>query len=344
MKQGCIKHIPNTALAILRADYLAICDDDKGAALLLSQFEYFHDIKIEKKIENTKLNAVAERHGDEPAQDVGLYQFYTAEQLGDLILGGAGRDAIEKGLLILVAKGFVSIHKNPNPRYKFDSTRHFLFRPDEVNEALDNTKSVRSDYGIRPTVKRKLSNGRTESVGTSPKTTPENTKETTVREESAHTESLSKQQEEGEPREKRSTKSKEGNRKGKGEKRGRVLDPPAEAVAVVQLFVDRITGIPHSVPPNGNELNDWLAHIIDWQAEKAQPWEVIEKTAIWAIGHKEFWGSLMKSPKKLTDHWNAIQDQINRPKGEQNGKRQGEPKGFAAIREWAADRGGSFEG
>ena len=316
MKQGCIRHIPNTAMAILRADYLAICDDDKGAALLLSQFEYFHDVKLEKKLENTRLNAVAERHGDEPTQDVGLYQFYTADQLGDLVLGGVGRDAIEKGLTRLVKKGFVTVHKNPNPRYKFDSTRHFLFHPNVVNEKLDSTKSVRSDYGIRPTVKRNLSNGRTESVGTSPKTSLETTEETTEKEDSLKP-VFSKSQK------KKTAESKEGP------------EPSAEAREVVQLLCDVTNRIPNTVPQPFKTLEKWARDLEVWRESGGFGWEVVKATVERVTAPGEWWATkgILTVPK-LIEHWNKFQGEMAAPKGGTNGRRTAEPRGAAGAREF----------
>lgn len=136
MKTSCINHKPGTMIAILRQDYLDICDNHVGAAFLLSFFEYWHNIKLEMSVKNRQANDIAEKHGDPPTQDTSLYQFHNAEQIYSSMMGAVGRPAIKDGIDALVKKGFITVHKNPNPRYAFDSTKHFLLHPHKINETI----------------------------------------------------------------------------------------------------------------------------------------------------------------------------------------------------------------
>jgi hypothetical protein len=139
MKSSCIRHPQSEPLIIIRAWQLRATSGNRAAASLLSFFEYWHNIKIDQSTKNREHNDIAERHGDQATQDISLYQFHSADQLeaGILIFK---KDAIRDGLKILEGLGFISIHKNPNPRYKFDNTKHFLFHPDVVNGWLDKER------------------------------------------------------------------------------------------------------------------------------------------------------------------------------------------------------------
>lgn len=175
MKSSCIAHRPKMKIAMLKEDFLQICDGDIGASVLLAFFEYWHNFKLDQREKNTQYNQIAEKHGDPPTQDVSLYQFHTAPQIYENMMGLIGRKAIESGIEQLVGKGFISIHKNPNPRYSFDSTRHFLLHPEIVNESLGTTKLVNSDYQNGKTVTPKGYDGHTKTAGTSPKSSSETT-------------------------------------------------------------------------------------------------------------------------------------------------------------------------
>lgn len=161
MKNSCIKKLSNVRIAIEREDYLAITGD-KAAGLLLSFFEYWHNIKLEQSLKAKTQNDVAEKHGDDRSQDESLYQFHTAEDLQHALLGLVGRPAVKKGVKILKDLGFISIHKNPNPKYKFDNTKHFLLHPRQVNLFLEDL----SDWISKPENSNKqiLSYRNTESV------------------------------------------------------------------------------------------------------------------------------------------------------------------------------------
>ena len=156
MKSSCISHDKREPLIIIRKSYVELCSNNHCAAALISYFEYWHNIKLDMQSRAEKANAVAVNHGDEPTQDTSLLQFHTAD---DLVNGMVGlfkiakiRDAIE----LLKSLKIISVHKNPNPRYKFDNTRYFLFNPDMTKKTYrhdensisydeNNTRSVEND-------------------------------------------------------------------------------------------------------------------------------------------------------------------------------------------------------
>jgi len=146
MKSSCIPHPANEQLVIIRQWQLEFCEDNTAAAALLSYFEYWHNIKLAMRQQNKKLIRVAGDHGEEIEVDISLYQWHTSEDLAAGIMGIIkGKNTINDGLAVLVSKGVISVHNNPNPRFKFDRTRYFLFYPETCIEFLKTYRGVQLD-------------------------------------------------------------------------------------------------------------------------------------------------------------------------------------------------------
>ena len=182
MRSTCIEHPKDEALIVVRKWHLEATGGHKAAAALLSFFEYWHNHKLEQRKKAKAANDVAERHQEERSQDEGLIQHNTEQELMDGVLI-AGRGAIAEGIRILEDRlGFVKTMPNPNPRYRFDKTRHFLFLAGAVNEWL---KGYKRGYNDQPESRDpSAENGRRspENGSRSPdsgRTSPETTSETT---------------------------------------------------------------------------------------------------------------------------------------------------------------------
>lgn len=137
MRTSIVNHPPDEPLIIIRRWQSVFCDGNEVAAALLSFFEYWHNIKIDMASQNRKANEVAQQHGDVPTADTSLYQWHTEAEL----IAGIERIAktgktLTKSIDLLVAKGVITVHKNPNPSYKFDKKRYFLFYPEIINAWL----------------------------------------------------------------------------------------------------------------------------------------------------------------------------------------------------------------
>lgn len=175
MKTSCIQHPKMEPLVIIREWQLEVCDGNACAAALLSFFEYWHNIRLEMAAKSQKANEVAEVHGDKGMQDASLWQFHSEDDLETGVLVYK-RDTISTAIKFLVQKGFVEVGRNPNPRYKFDRTRHFRFNPAEVNKWLSQrAPKSRSSSPENPSRS-------TENQGRSPESRsaiPEITSETT---------------------------------------------------------------------------------------------------------------------------------------------------------------------
>ena len=136
MKESCITPPPDAHFVIIRQSYVDLCDGNHCAAGLLSFFEWWHNLRLAQSAKSRQQNEIAQMHGDEGTQDASLYQFHTELDLAKSLLGMYGETSIRKAVSLLVAKDFISLHKNPNPRYHFDKTRYFLFHSHSVNAVL----------------------------------------------------------------------------------------------------------------------------------------------------------------------------------------------------------------
>lgn len=131
MNSSCISHPEREKLVIIRQWQIEFCEGNSCAAALMSFFEYWHNVKLDQSEKNAQFNNVAELHGDKRSQDEGLWQFHNEKQLEEGILIYK-RDTINKAIDLLVSKQVLLVSRNPNPHYKFDKTRWFLFRPEII--------------------------------------------------------------------------------------------------------------------------------------------------------------------------------------------------------------------
>lgn len=136
MRTSCIEHPGKEPMIMVRQWQIDFCEGNKCAAMLLSFYEYWHNIKLAMQGKNKATNDVAEAHGDERTQDESLYQFHTQKDLENGILGYYSKTKITEANKFLTEKGVITLHKNPNPRYAFDNTNFFLFHPDIINDWL----------------------------------------------------------------------------------------------------------------------------------------------------------------------------------------------------------------
>jgi hypothetical protein len=179
MKSSCIQHPASESLLIIR-QWQIEATGTTCAAALLSFFEYWHDVKLGMREKARQANAVAVSHGDNGTQDASLYQFHTAEELHSGIMALYNKRSIREAILRLTEMGFISVHRNPNSRYKFDNTRHFLFYPEAVNKWLSQRTCGKKDR--RENQKARPSN---QKDGTIPKTSSETSSETSKKEKGA---------------------------------------------------------------------------------------------------------------------------------------------------------------
>jgi hypothetical protein len=163
MKTSCLNHPSGEPLIIIRRWQIQACEGNACAAALLSFFEYWHNIRIEAAARSEQANAMAEKHGEPAFQDTSLMQYHSTSQLESGILIYSA-DSIRAALDLLDEAGFVTCHKNPNPRLAFDRTRYFQFQPSKVQAWIDGAA-------------RKFGNRATENPSPSPENPESTTKE-----------------------------------------------------------------------------------------------------------------------------------------------------------------------
>lgn len=151
MLTSCIQHPPRHPLIIIREWQVHFCDGDKCAAALMSFFEYWHNIKLEQATKASQANDIAEQHGDNRTQDDSLVQFHTTEELKNGIMGLYSDTKIRNSLQFLEDSGVITTMRNPNPRYAFDQTKHFVFHPEICNEYIEINYSRSSFHSLKVT-------------------------------------------------------------------------------------------------------------------------------------------------------------------------------------------------
>lgn len=136
-RTSCISHPENERLILIRKWQMEACGQDACAAALLNLFEYWHNIKLEQNSQSRTYNEVSERHGDKSTQVETLLQWHTSEELEASLLNIFNKKRVQNAIETLINLKFISVHRNPNPRYAFDKTRHFLFHPHAIRGWLN---------------------------------------------------------------------------------------------------------------------------------------------------------------------------------------------------------------
>lgn len=138
MKTSCINHPEKQSLILAREWQIKFCDGDLCAAVLMSYFEYWHNIKLAMQEKNHQANNIAEAHGDHRTQDESLLQFHSLTEIQTETLNAFSRTKIIQALSFLESKEVISKHRNPNPRYSFDKTTYYQFHPEICQYYLEN--------------------------------------------------------------------------------------------------------------------------------------------------------------------------------------------------------------
>jgi hypothetical protein len=141
MRSTCIQHPTREPLLIIRQWQLTFCEGNHCAAALLSLFEYWHNLRLDLSQRAGQANEAARQHGQPATQEESLLQFHSDEQLQAGLLDLYGTKKIRESRHLLVEKGVITEHPNPNPRYAFDKTLYFQFHPEVINAWLDQRRN-----------------------------------------------------------------------------------------------------------------------------------------------------------------------------------------------------------
>lgn len=134
MRNSCVSRPAKRRLIIINESDLQFTGSNVCAAALISFFEYWHNVKLDAAQKSREENDIREAHGDDRTQNETLVQFHTMEDLEAGLCGMYRKDAIRKSLDYLIELKVIDQFKNPNPRYSFDKTNHFIFHPAVLND------------------------------------------------------------------------------------------------------------------------------------------------------------------------------------------------------------------
>ena len=129
IRESCIKHPARNPTVVLRADYLRLCDGDHCAAMILSQHEHWHNVRLENLQQAREHNKAAVRGSEQPTQDVELWVYQAQLAMKGQLMGLFGDKAITTGYKTILDKGF--LQKRTNPRFTWDKTLQYLFMVDQ---------------------------------------------------------------------------------------------------------------------------------------------------------------------------------------------------------------------
>jgi len=126
-----INHPEKEEILVLRKPDLIFCENDPIAAGVLSIIRYWYTVKLKQQNKKPK----------NKRNPLDLLQFHTEKQLLKKLFFITKTPAcLRRAIKYLVEKKVISIHRNPNKRYGFDRTRHFMFHPEELKN--DNKSKV----------------------------------------------------------------------------------------------------------------------------------------------------------------------------------------------------------
>jgi hypothetical protein len=112
-----------------KQSHIEFCKGNFCAAGIIDLFDKIHAYILNRKQENKKENDIAESHGDQRLYSEHLLKAITITELKDYLLGMFSERTIRAALKLLIDKGLLSVHRNPNPRYGFDKRNHYHFHP-----------------------------------------------------------------------------------------------------------------------------------------------------------------------------------------------------------------------
>jgi len=112
----------------------------------LNFFEYWHNNKLDNRHQAVHLNDVEEKHGESRSQSEHLLQWHSTTALQKGLLGLYAETRIQQGVKLLEGLGFISIHKNPNPKLKWDHTNYYLFHPETIIAWLKKHRDIETPH------------------------------------------------------------------------------------------------------------------------------------------------------------------------------------------------------
>lgn len=149
-KESCITHPANSKVVVIKEYYIKLCEEADNykradrycAAMLLSQFEYWMNVKLPNKKQAEFENKLAEKEDLEPTQNESLWVWKTQDDLSEELFNMYSSKKIGHSLKWLVEQEFLLRRKNP--KYKWDNTYQYIINIDEVQNKINDFKNQTS--------------------------------------------------------------------------------------------------------------------------------------------------------------------------------------------------------
>jgi hypothetical protein len=134
---SCIVHPAESRWAELRSDFVALCEGDHCAAMILSVFESWTNTRIKHRDQAIAINELARSHDEQATQTTDNWVYRTEKQLKESdLMGLFGEKAISAGLKYLTDHSLIVRRVNQNPRYKYDRTLQYRLESRNINRIL----------------------------------------------------------------------------------------------------------------------------------------------------------------------------------------------------------------
>lgn len=154
VKVDVIFHPEEQPIAIIRMDYVTICEGNQCAAAILNLFEYWTGIKKESNKQAVIKNKIDTSDGNPATQDTELWIYKSQREMREELVQTWSETVIASATKYLIKKGYLQSRSNPNNRW--DQTLQYLFIIEAVQKAVDkaypafrkSTESKAQKHGI----------------------------------------------------------------------------------------------------------------------------------------------------------------------------------------------------
>jgi hypothetical protein len=133
--ESVIAHRGGEKVAVLREDYLTICDQNACAAMVLSQFEYWHNVRAAHREQAASQNRAGGLGNLPPTQNTDLWVYKTRKELHQELFAVYSLGTIGVAVDLLVAKGY--LHTRHNPAHPWDRTLQYRLQVATIQDAIN---------------------------------------------------------------------------------------------------------------------------------------------------------------------------------------------------------------
>ncbi len=130
--ESCVSKPAGIRYSVLREDFLEYCENSTCPALLISYFEYWHNIKLADI--HKQVSSANEGYRNFSVQPEHYHQHHSLQEIEKGIFGQYKRESISAGIDYLVDKGVLEIVVTSD--YRRNQARVYRFLPDVLNDYI----------------------------------------------------------------------------------------------------------------------------------------------------------------------------------------------------------------